>query len=41
MLATTGFGHEDHALSGIPHLDHVFLIMMENHGLSTGGRQPE
>jgi hypothetical protein len=31
MLAITGFAQEDHP-SGIPHLDHVFLIMMENHG---------
>lgn len=30
-LATGGFAQQDHP-SGIPHLDHVFLIMMENHG---------
>ena len=30
-LATVGFAQEDHP-RGIPHLDHVFLIMMENHG---------
>ena len=32
MLATTTFAQEDRVPSGIPHLDHVFLIMMENHG---------
>ncbi|MGC2616718.1 MAG: alkaline phosphatase family protein [Terracidiphilus sp.] len=32
MLATPGFAKDDHAAGGIPHLDHVFLIMMENHG---------
>jgi hypothetical protein len=30
-LATAGLAQEDHP-RGIPHLDHVFLIMMENHG---------
>jgi hypothetical protein len=30
-LATAGFAQQEHP-SGIPHLDHVFLIMMENHG---------
>ncbi len=30
-LATVGFAQQDHP-RGIPHLDHVFLIMMENHG---------
>jgi hypothetical protein len=30
-LATVGFAQEDHP-RGIPRLDHVFLIMMENHG---------
>ena len=32
MLATTGFAQNDRIKSDIPHLDHVFLIMMENHG---------
>ena len=32
VLATTGFAQEDRTPSGIPRLDHVFLIMMENHG---------
>ena len=32
MLATTAIAQEDRIPSGIPHLDHVFLIMMENHG---------
>src|SRR5579863_49418 len=32
MLATTGVAEEKSIPSGIPHLDHVFLIMMENHG---------
>lgn len=31
-LATAAFAQEDHIPSGIPHLDHVFVIMMENHG---------
>ena len=30
-LATVGFAQQDHP-RGVPHLDHVFLIMMENHG---------
>jgi hypothetical protein len=32
VLATAGFAQEDLTPDGIPHLDHVFLIMMENHG---------
>src|ERR1700739_2355328 len=32
VLTTTGFAQADHAPTGIPRLDHVFLIMMENHG---------
>ena len=32
VLATTGFAQQNHTPSGIPRLDHVFLIMMENHG---------
>lgn len=31
-LAATGFAQEARVPSGIPHLDHVFLILMENHG---------
>jgi hypothetical protein len=30
-LATSGFAQENSVPTGIPHLDHVFLIMMENH----------
>ena len=32
MLATPTFAEEDRVPNGIPRLDHVFLIMMENHG---------
>lgn len=32
IVATAAFAQEDHQPTGIPHLDHVFLIMMENHG---------
>ena len=32
LIATPGFAKDDHTPSSIPHLDHVFLIMMENHG---------
>ncbi len=32
VLATSAFAQEDRVPTGIPHLDHVFLIMMENHG---------
>jgi hypothetical protein len=32
VLATSAFAQEDRVPAGIPHLDHVFLIMMENHG---------
>jgi hypothetical protein len=32
VLATTGFAQDGRIKSDIPHLDHVFLIMMENHG---------
>jgi phosphatidylinositol-3-phosphatase len=31
-LASTGFAQESYVPKGVPHLDHVFLIMMENHG---------
>ena len=31
-LATAAFAQEDRIPAGIPHLDHVFVIMMENHG---------
>ena len=31
-LAGTAFAQEGAVPTGIPHLDHVFLIMMENHG---------
>ena len=32
--AGSGFAAEGPAPSGVPHLDHVFVIMMENHGYS-------
>ncbi len=32
VLATSAFAQEDRVPNGIPHLDHVFVIMMENHG---------
>ena len=31
-LATAAFAQEDRIPAGIPNLDHVFVIMMENHG---------
>lgn len=31
-LASAGFAQEGPVPKGIPHLDHVFVIMMENHG---------
>jgi len=33
-LASAGFAQEGPVPKGIPHLDHVFVIMMENHGYS-------
>jgi hypothetical protein len=33
-LSNTGFAAEGAVPAGVPHLDHVFLIMMENHGFS-------
>jgi hypothetical protein len=32
LLAAPMFAHEGDVPKGIPHLDHVFVIMMENHG---------
>jgi hypothetical protein len=32
MIAAPMFAQENDAPKGIPHLDHVFVIMMENHG---------
>src|SRR5580698_10589305 len=32
LLAGSMLANEDDAPRGIPHLDHVFVIMMENHG---------
>ena len=32
VLVTSAIAQEDHVPSGVPRLDHVFLIMMENHG---------
>ncbi len=34
LLTTTVFAGEGPVPKGVPHLDHVFLIMMENHGYS-------
>jgi len=31
-LVSPAFAHDNDAPKGIPHLDHVFVIMMENHG---------
>jgi hypothetical protein len=31
-FATSAFAQEGAIPKGVPHLDHVFLIMMENHG---------
>jgi len=31
-IATSAFAQEERVPTGIPHLDHVFVIMMENHG---------
>src|ERR1700745_2919423 len=33
-LVGTMFGAEGSVPKGVPHLDHVFVIMMENHGYS-------
>lgn len=33
-LSCSAFAGDDHGHAGVPHLDHVFLIMMENHGYS-------
>ena len=32
IVATAAFAQEDTRPAGIPRFDHVFLIMMENHG---------
>jgi len=32
LLVTPAFAHDGAVPKGIPHLDHVFVIMMENHG---------
>lgn len=32
ILSTAGFAQQNRIPTGVPHLDHVFLIMMENHG---------
>jgi phosphatidylinositol-3-phosphatase len=32
LLASTVFAQEGSVPKGVPHLDHVFIIMMENHG---------
>jgi hypothetical protein len=34
LLASTALAQEGSVPKGIPHLDHVFIIMMENHGYS-------
>ena len=32
LMAAPMFAHEGDVPKGVPHLDHVFVIMMENHG---------
>ena len=32
MLSSAALANEGPVPAGVPHLDHVFLIMMENHG---------
>ncbi len=34
FLVTPGYANEGPVPEGVPHLDHVFVIMMENHGYS-------
>jgi len=34
LLVSTMFAGEGSVPKGVPHLDHVFVIMMENHGYS-------
>ena len=34
VLASTTFAQQGPVPTGVPHLDHVFVIMMENHGYS-------
>ncbi len=34
FLVTPGYANEGSVPKGVPHLDHVFVIMMENHGYS-------
>lgn len=41
VLAGTAIAQQDHVPTGIPHLDHVFLIMMENHGYQQVINNPE
>jgi hypothetical protein len=31
-LVSPAFGHENDVPKGVPHFDHIFVIMMENHG---------
>ena len=33
-LSTAAFAQQGPVPRGVPHLDHVFVIMMENHGYS-------
>lgn len=32
VMAVSAFAQQNRMPTGVPHLDHVFLIMMENHG---------
>src|ERR1700758_203339 len=34
LMAGSAFAQEGSVPKGVPHLDHVFVIMMENHGYS-------
>jgi hypothetical protein len=40
LLASTMFAEEGAVPKGVPHLDHVFVIMMENHGYSQVTNNP-
>ena len=40
-LTGTAVAQEGAVPKGIPHLDHVFVIMMENHGYQRDPQQPQ
>jgi hypothetical protein len=39
-LISPAFGNEGAVPKGIPHLDHVFVIMLENHGYAQIASNP-